>query len=141
MQRYKIIYGVDENGDQEIRKIVEFKDIAGNILNPPTTTLSTDAGFAALLASLVQCEPTSITQNVSLISQNGDGNQSTASGLAEVSISNVGTIDATVDGVNFPPGASVTYTAYFDHVTNEFKRIDSISYNDNGSTLLIATTP
>lgn len=66
---------------------------------------------------------------------------STASGVAQISIANVGGSDGIVDGETLPAGGVLTYTAYHDYSSNTFFRIGSISYDANGTTFLISVTP
>lgn len=66
-------------------------------------------------------------------------------GLYQYSISNIGDSDALIDtgdgNVVLPAGASLTFTAYLDPVTNEFKRPDGLSYDPQLSELTITQTP
>ena len=62
-------------------------------------------------------------------------------GLQQYSISNVGDSNALVGGVVLKAGMTVTYTAYLDPVTNEYKRPDGVTYDPQLSELAITTTP
>jgi hypothetical protein len=44
-----------------------------------------------------------------------------------ISISNIGTADGTVNGARLPVGATVSFKAYLDPVTNTYNRVGSIS--------------
>jgi hypothetical protein len=46
-----------------------------------------------------------------------------------------------VGGVVLKAGMTVTYTAYLDPVTNEYKRPDGVTYDPQLSELAITTTP
>ncbi len=57
-----------------------------------------------------------------------------------ISISNIGTADGTVNGARLPVGATVSFKAYLDPVTNTYNRVGSISWDASGTEFLIATT-
>ena len=78
---------------------------------------------------------------VRLETHTGAGVQNVADGYYSYTITNIGGAAATVDGESFPDGASVTYTAYYDAATKEFKRPDGVSFDPLTSTLLIEITP
>ena len=65
----------------------------------------------------------------------------TTSGLAQVSVVNVGPASGVWNGLPLLPGMSKTYTAYLDPVSLEFKRIGSMSYDATGTTFAISETP
>lgn len=78
--------------------------------------------------------------NVSALLQESSTIGATLSGISEASIANTGSAPGTVLGVTIPPGATVTWKAYTDPVSNEFKSLGSISYNATGTTFLISQT-
>jgi hypothetical protein len=92
----------------------------------------------------IVCEDTKLKPVTGLvvpefISVSTSGN--TSANVSKVSITNVGGAAGTVMGANFPVGATVTYEAYFDNVVNEYRRLDSFTYDAIGTEFIIATTP
>jgi hypothetical protein len=62
-------------------------------------------------------------------------------GLQTYTIRNIGDTDALVGGQILPAGVSLTFSAYLDPTTNEYKRPDGVAYDPQLSSLGISTTP
>jgi hypothetical protein len=101
---------------------------------------------AALAAMLSRCAaggegaiPTEQSVAPTIASTTSSG--STAAGLMEVSVANVGGAIGDIEGVAFPAGASVTYRGYFDEFTAVMTRLEAIDYDATGTEFLISTIP
>lgn len=102
------------------------------------STLYTPVGTVGL------CDQSStppVEVNVTPILSSSTGVGSTTAGRQSVSIANVGIAAGIVGGVSIAPGAVVSYNAYHDPVSNEFKRLAAIAYDATGTTFLISETP
>ena len=62
-------------------------------------------------------------------------------GLHSYSITNVGSANGVVNGQVLPPTATVSATAYFDPVTNQYKRLTGVNYSAVGTEFLIVQVP
>lgn len=62
-------------------------------------------------------------------------------GAHKYTVANVGGLAGIVDGVAFPPGATVTFEGYFDHYQNTWIEVNAVSYDATGTVFLIAETP
>jgi len=164
--RYQIKY--NDTTPVTIDKIVEVYDAGGNLLNPPNTTSSTDAGFGALAASIMRCNCAELQDILTKLNEDctGDpinvnicntagvapGNFTesvlvvTAAGvipanLHAYSITNIGTMNGTVDGQTFPPTATVGFEAYLDPTGDQYIRPSGIPYDATNTQFLITLTP
>jgi len=70
-----------------------------------------------------------------------DAAGATTDGLYQVTFTNLGALSAFINGISLQAGITVTYTAYHDPVTNQFKRIASIPYVAAGTLLRITEIP
>lgn len=64
----------------------------------------------------------------------------TAAGLSSVTVTNVGTTNGTVLGTPLFPGETVTYNAYVDPVTRQFRRLPAITYVGTATAILHIAT-
>lgn len=69
------------------------------------------------------------------------GAGSTTNNLQQVSVANIGGANGVFDGQTLLPGMVAIFTAYYDPVSNEFKRVGAFTYDATGTTFWISETP
>lgn len=89
-------------------------------------TCQEDQGWTAL---------TTGTLTMTVATANGN----VAAGAASVTITNVGTADATVAGAALKPGQTITVNAYEDPVARQFVRVPAIAYTASATAILHVT--
>ena len=98
-------------------------------------------GYSVQGTAQSQADEQDIQRTVNPTFQEVTGFGFTPLGAYQVSISNVGAAVGNLNGQNFPVGASVTYTAYYDNSERIFRRLGHLYYDATGTTFIVSVTP
>ena len=107
-----------------VAEIAGYTDTLETLLNTLSNYIDT---VEALLTTANQASP----RNATYINTSTEG--TIAAGANSVSIANIGNAAGTVEGVSFPSGATISWSA------NGKDTLDAIAYNASGTTYLIST--
>ena len=97
-----------------------------------------DTGLQVVLKGVNTVKPVASAGTVTPSLRESSSAGTTVANAYQISISNVGVASGVVDGVTFPVGASVEYTAHHDLITGEYKLLNPLNFNGTGTILLVS---
>lgn len=99
-----------------------------------------DTGVEVVLQGVSEVKNTAVSGKVTPRLRESSVAGSTVDNAYQISIVNIGGAAGTVDGVTFPAGVSVEYSAQYNVATSTYKLLNPLTFDSTGTLYLISET-